>query len=74
MKDEALTQKSNAIMVVFRMLPKVVLDMPALGTFKPRPASGIEVRLPKLQLSMAKTGVTTFFIDDKIDTEGKQLS
>jgi len=61
------------IVVAFRMLPKVVWEMPELGTFNLhasllpdyRGAAPINWAIINGE---AKTGVTTFFIDDKIDT------
>jgi len=61
------------IVVAFRMLPKVVWSMPELGTFNLhasllpdyRGAAPIHWAIINGE---TKTGVTTFFIDDKIDT------
>lgn len=61
------------IVVAFRMLPKLVWDMPKYGTFnlhasllpKYRGAAPINWAIINGE---TKTGVTTFFIDDKIDT------
>lgn len=61
------------IVVAFRMLPKEVWSMPKLGTFnlhasllpKYRGAAPIHWAIINGE---KKTGVTTFFIDDKIDT------
>lgn len=61
------------IVVAFRMLPKLVWDMPSLGTFNLhasllpdyRGAAPINWAIINGEI---KTGVTTFFIDDKIDT------
>ena len=61
------------IVVAFRMLPEVVWKMPKLGTFNlhasllpnyrgAAPINGAIIN------GDTKTGVTTFFIDDKIDT------
>jgi methionyl-tRNA formyltransferase len=61
------------IVVAFRMLPKVVWDMPELGTFNlhasllpqyrgAAPINHVIINGEK------KTGLTTFFIDEKIDT------
>lgn len=61
------------IIVAFRMLPKVVWSMPALGTFNLH-ASLLPNYRGAAPINWAiingeeKTGVTTFFIDDKIDT------
>jgi len=61
------------IVVAFRMLPKVVWQMPKLGTFNLhasllpdyRGAAPINWAIINGEI---ETGVTTFFIDDKIDT------
>jgi methionyl-tRNA formyltransferase len=61
------------VVVAFRMLPKVVWEMPQLGTFNLhasllpnyRGAAPINWAIINGEIS---TGVTTFFIDDKIDT------
>jgi methionyl-tRNA formyltransferase len=61
------------IIVAFRMLPKAVWKMPNLGTFNLhasllpayRGAAPIHWAIINGEI---KTGVTTFFIDDKIDT------
>lgn len=61
------------IVVAFRMLPKSVWDMPAHGTFNLHASLLPEYR-GAAPINWAiingetKTGVTTFFIDDKIDT------
>ena len=61
------------IIVAFRMLPKVVWNMPELGTFNLHASLLPEYR-GAAPINWAiingetKTGVTTFFIDDKIDT------
>lgn len=61
------------IIVAFRMLPKLVWDMPQLGTFNLHASLLPEYR-GAAPINWAiingetKTGVTTFFIDDKIDT------
>jgi methionyl-tRNA formyltransferase len=61
------------IIVAFRMLPKVVWDMPELGTFNLH-ASLLPDYRGAAPINWAimngeqKTGVTTFFLDDKIDT------
>lgn len=61
------------IVVAFRMLPKVVWNMPAYGTFNLHASLLPEYR-GAAPINWAiingekKTGVTTFFIDDKIDT------
>lgn len=61
------------IVVAFRMLPKAVWQMPALGTFNLH-ASLLPNYRGAAPINWAiingekETGVTTFFIDDKIDT------
>lgn len=61
------------IVVAFRMLPKVVWEMPYLGTFNLH-ASLLPNYRGAAPINWAiingekTTGVTTFFIDDKIDT------
>ena len=61
------------IVVAFRMLPKVVWDMPKFGTFNLH-ASLLPQYRGAAPINWAiingenKTGVTTFFIDAKIDT------
>ncbi|CAM1363773.1 Methionyl-tRNA formyltransferase [Tenacibaculum soleae] len=61
------------IVVAFRMLPKAVWAMPAYGTFNLHASLLPEYR-GAAPINWAiingetKTGVTTFFIDDKIDT------
>ena len=61
------------IVVAFRMLPKVVWAMPSHGTFNLH-ASLLPNYRGAAPINWAiingeqKTGVTTFFIDDKIDT------
>ncbi len=61
------------IVVAFRMLPKIVWQLPPLGTFnlhasllpEYRGAAPINWAIINGEI---KTGVTTFFIDEKIDT------
>jgi len=61
------------IIVAFRMLPKVVWDMPKYGTFNlhasllPQYRGAAPIHWAIIN-GETKTGVTTFFIDDKIDT------
>lgn len=61
------------IIVAFRMLPKVVWDMPKHGTFNlhasllPQYRGAAPIHWSIIN-GETKTGVTTFFIDDKIDT------
>ena len=67
------------IVVAFRMLPKVVWEMPKLGTFNLH-ASLLPNYRGAAPINWAiingeeKTGVTTFFIDDKIDTGAMIMS
>ena len=72
--DELRSLNANLqIVVAFRMLPKVVWSMPSYGTFnlhasllpQYRGAAPINWAIINREL---KTGVSTFFIDDKIDT------
>lgn len=79
LKDEGFLNtlqqlKANLqIVVAFRMLPKVVWEMPTYGTFnlhasllpQYRGAAPINWAIMNGEI---KTGVTTFFIDEKIDT------
>ena len=85
LKDEDfLTELKNLnanlhIVVAFRMLPKVVWDMPTLGTFNLHASLLPEYRgAAPINWSIingeSKTGVTTFFIDDKIDTGAMIMS
>ncbi|CAM3489917.1 methionyl-tRNA formyltransferase [Aequorivita lipolytica] len=61
------------VVVAFRMLPKVVWQMPALGTFNlhasllPQYRGAAPINWAIIN-NEEKTGVTTFFIDEKIDT------
>ena len=61
------------IVVAFRMLPEVVWRMPELGTFNlhasllPNYRGAAPINWAIIN-GDSKTGVTTFFIDDKIDT------
>jgi methionyl-tRNA formyltransferase len=67
------------IVVAFRMLPKVVWEMPNLGTFNlhasllPNYRGAAPINWAIIN-GETKTGVTTFFIDDKIDTGAMILS
>ena len=67
------------VVVAFRMLPKVVWKMPKLGTFNLHASLLPEYR-GAAPINWAiingetKTGVTSFFIDDKIDTGAMILS
>jgi methionyl-tRNA formyltransferase len=67
------------VVVAFRMLPEIVWKMPKLGTFNLH-ASLLPNYRGAAPINWAivngetKTGVTTFFIDDKIDTGAMILS
>lgn len=67
------------VVVAFRMLPEVVWKMPKFGTFNLHASLLPEYR-GAAPINWAiingekKTGVTTFFIDDKIDTGAMILS
>lgn len=72
--EELKALKANLqIVVAFRMLPKVVWQMPKYGTFNLHASLLPEYR-GAAPINWAiingetKTGVTTFFIDEKIDT------
>ena len=79
LKDETFLAELKAfdanlqVVVAFRMLPKVVWEMPKYGTFNLH-ASLLPDYRGAAPINWAiingesKTGVTTFFIDDKIDT------
>lgn len=79
LKDEGFLAELKAlnanlqIVVAFRMLPKVVWEMPSLGTFNlhasllPNYRGAAPINWAIIN-GETKTGVTTFFIDDKIDT------
>lgn len=79
LKDETFLGELKAlnanlqIVVAFRMLPKVVWEMPSLGTFNlhasllPNYRGAAPINWAIIN-GETKTGVTTFFIDDKIDT------
>lgn len=79
LKDENFLAELKAlnanlqIVVAFRMLPKVVWEMPSLGTFNlhasllPNYRGAAPINWAVIN-GETKTGVTTFFIDDKIDT------
>ncbi|HKO77960.1 MAG TPA: methionyl-tRNA formyltransferase [Flavobacterium sp.] len=85
LKDESFLEELKSlnanlqIVVAFRMLPKVVWEMPSLGTFNLH-ASLLPNYRGAAPINWAiingenKTGVTTFFIDDKIDTGAMILS
>jgi methionyl-tRNA formyltransferase len=61
------------IIVAFRMLPEVVWNMPEFGTFNlhasllPHYRGAAPINWALIN-GETKTGITTFFIDDKIDT------
>ncbi|GAA3780669.1 methionyl-tRNA formyltransferase [Flavobacterium ginsengiterrae] len=79
LKDENFLAELKAlnanlqIVVAFRMLPKAVWEMPSLGTFNlhasllPNYRGAAPINWAIIN-GETKTGVTTFFIDDKIDT------
>jgi methionyl-tRNA formyltransferase len=85
LKDEGFLAELKAlnanlqIVVAFRMLPEVVWKMPELGTFNLH-ASLLPNYRGAAPINWAiingdtKTGVSTFFIDDKIDTGAIILS
>ncbi|WP_291101799.1 MULTISPECIES: methionyl-tRNA formyltransferase [unclassified Flavobacterium] len=85
LKDEGFLEELKSlnanlqIVVAFRMLPEVVWKMPKLGTFNLH-ASLLPNYRGAAPINWAiingdtKTGVTTFFIDDKIDTGAVILS
>jgi methionyl-tRNA formyltransferase len=85
LKDEGFLAELKAldanlqIVVAFRMLPEVVWKMPKLGTFNLH-ASLLPNYRGAAPINWAiingdtKTGVTTFFIDDKIDTGAMIMS
>lgn len=66
-------QANLQIVVAFRMLPKVVWSMPEYGTFNlhasllPEYRGAAPINWAVINREK-KTGVTTFFIDEKIDT------
>ena len=67
------------VVVAFRMLPEVVWRMPKLGTFNlhasllPNYRGAAPINWAIIN-GETKTGVTTFFIDDKIDTGAMVLN
>ena len=85
LKDEAFLEELKSlnanlqIVVAFRMLPKVVWEMPSFGTFNlhasllPNYRGAAPINWAIIN-GETKTGVTTFFIDDKIDTGAMILS
>lgn len=85
LKDENFLEELKAldanlqVVVAFRMLPEVVWKMPKLGTFNlhasllPNYRGAAPINWAVIN-GDTKTGVTTFFIDDKIDTGAMILS
>ncbi|RRJ90509.1 methionyl-tRNA formyltransferase [Flavobacterium macacae] len=85
LKEEAFLEELKSlhanlqVVVAFRMLPKAVWEMPEFGTFNLH-ASLLPNYRGAAPINWAiingeeKTGVTTFFIDDKIDTGATILS
>ncbi len=85
LKDESFLEELKAlnanlqIVVAFRMLPEVVWRMPKLGTFNlhasllPNYRGAAPINWAIINGDI-QTGVTTFFIDDKIDTGAMILS
>lgn len=79
LKDEAFVEELQSleanlqVVVAFRMLPKVVWDMPKFGTFNlhasllPNYRGAAPIHWAIIN-GETTTGVTTFFIDEKIDT------
>jgi methionyl-tRNA formyltransferase len=85
LKDESFLAELKSlnanlqVVVAFRMLPEVVWKMPTLGTFNlhasllPNYRGAAPINWAIIN-GETKTGVTTFFIDDKIDTGAMILS
>jgi methionyl-tRNA formyltransferase len=85
LKDETFLTELKAlqanlqIVVAFRMLPKAVWEMPKLGTFNlhasllPNYRGAAPINWAIIN-GETKTGVTTFFIDEKIDTGAMIMS
>ncbi|MES2486756.1 MAG: methionyl-tRNA formyltransferase [Bacteroidota bacterium] len=79
LKDETFLEELKSlganlqVVVAFRMLPEAVWRMPKLGTFNlhasllPQYRGAAPINWAVIN-GEEKTGVTTFFIDDKIDT------
>src|SRR5690606_29367783 len=72
--DELRSLNANLqIVVAFRMLPEIVWNMPEFGTFNlhasllPNYRGAAPINWAIIN-GETKTGVTTFFIDEKIDT------
>ena len=85
LKDEAFLSELKSlnanlqVVVAFRMLPEVVWRMPKLGTFNlhasllPNYRGAAPINWAIIN-GETKTGVTTFFIDNKIDTGAMVLN
>lgn len=85
LKDESFLEELRSlnanvqVVVAFRMLPKQVWQMPELGTFNlhasllPNYRGAAPINWAIIN-GETKTGVTTFFIDEKIDTGAIILS
>lgn len=79
LKELESLQANLQVVVAFRMLPEVVWRMPKLGTFNlhasllPNYRGAAPINWAIIN-GETKTGVTTFFIDDKIDTGAMILS
>ncbi|MGX7666887.1 methionyl-tRNA formyltransferase [Flavobacterium pedocola] len=85
LKDETFLEELRSlnanlqVVVAFRMLPEVVWRMPKFGTFNlhasllPEYRGAAPINWAVIN-GETKTGVTTFFIDDKIDTGAMILS
>lgn len=79
LKELENLQANLQVVVAFRMLPEVVWRMPKLGTFNlhasllPNYRGAAPINWAIIN-GETKTGVTTFFIDDKIDTGAMILS
>lgn len=79
LKDEGFIQELKSyeadlfIVVAFRMLPKIVWEIPSLGTFNlhgsllPQYRGAAPINWAVIN-GETETGVTTFYIDEKIDT------
>ncbi len=73
LKELEALQANLQVVVAFRMLPKVVWQMPEYGTFNLHASLLPDYRGAApinwaIMNGETKTGATTFFIDDKIDT------
>ena len=72
-------QANVQVVVAFRMLPEIVWKLPKLGTFNlhasllPQYRGAAPINWAIIN-GETKTGVTSFFIDDKIDTGAMILS